>query len=292
VVTGGYAGGPAGLAAVLTRTRLVLQEQNSLPGVTTRFLSPFAREVHVAFPESVAALPRAARSKAHVSGNPVRPPVRTERSVAAAAFGLDAEGVVVLVVGGSQGSRAVNRVVLEAVDLVAEGNRARLPGLQLLWATGPAHLSNVEHSLERLGSPEWVRTVGYIDDMPIALSTTDLAVSRGGAMATSEFLAWGIPAVLIPLPTAAEDHQTRNARALMEAGAAIHLPESGLSGGTLWETVERLVGDSAARARMSRSARARGRPRAVSEIAAALDRLLPAPVATDRVPAASGASAT
>jgi UDP-N-acetylglucosamine--N-acetylmuramyl-(pentapeptide) pyrophosphoryl-undecaprenol N-acetylglucosamine transferase len=276
VVTGGYASGPAGLAALLTRTRLVLQEQNSLPGVTTRFLSPFAREVHLAFPESVEALPRSARSKTRVSGNPVRPPVRTDRGRAASAFDLEAEGVVVLIVGGSQGSRAVNEVVLDAVRLVTERSRAKPEGLQLLWATGPSHLSAVERSLAELGSPAWVRTVGYIDDMPLALSTTDLAVSRGGAMATSEFLAWGIPAVLIPLPTAAEDHQTRNAQALMDAGAAINLPERGLSGDALWNTVERLVDDPAARVRMAESARARGRPSAAGEIAEALDRLLPA----------------
>lgn len=277
VVTGGYAGGPAGLAALLTRTRLVLQEQNSLPGVTTRFLSPFAREVHVAFPESVARLPRSARSRARVSGNPIRPPVRRPRGEAAQAFDLDPEGPVVLVVGGSQGSRALNRVVLEAVTLLVKGERPRPSGLQLLWATGPAHVSDVERSLAELGEPAWVRTLGYIDDMPLALSTTDLALSRAGAMATAEFLAWGVPAVLIPLPTAAEDHQTRNAQALTEAGAAIHLSEEGLSGAALWDRMAGLIENSDVRNRMSECAKERGRPHAVGEIAAALDELLPPP---------------
>ena len=275
VVTGGYAGGPAGLAAVLTRTRLVLQEQNSLPGLTTRFLSLFAREVHLAFPEAVNALPRRTRRKAKVSGNPVQPPARQDRSIAAEAFGLDPDGTTLLVVGGSQGSRAVNEVVLEAVRKVMKGSFERPSELQVFWATGPAHLEGIEGELKASGWPEWVRIVGYIHDMPLALSVAELAVSRAGAMATSEFLAWGLPAILIPLPTAAEDHQARNARALCDAGVALHLPQETVSGEVLWQAIDRLIRDSEARVRMSKAARERGRPLAVSEIAASLDRLLP-----------------
>ena len=277
VVTGGYAGGPAGLAAILTRTRLVLQDQNSLPGITTRFLSPFAREVHVAFPESLAALPRGARTKTRLSGNPIRPPVRLERDRAAAAFGLDPDGAVVLVVGGSQGSRALNRATLEAVARVTRAGVSRPSSLQILWSTGLSHLSEVEAALGELGRPSWVRPVGYIDEMPMALSVTDLAVSRAGAMATSEFLAWGVPAILVPLPTAAEDHQTKNALALSEGGAALCFSEEALTGEILWEAIEALIREPEARMRMSRAALQRGRPNAAREIASSLERLLPPP---------------
>ncbi len=283
VVTGGYAGGPAGLAAVLTGTRLVLQEQNSLPGLTTRFLSLFAREVHLAFPEAVDALPRRTRYKAKVSGNPVRLSVRQDRSIAAEVFGLDPHGTTLLVVGGSQGSRAVNEVALEAIRKVTKGGFERPSGLQILWATGPAHLEGIERKLEAAGWPDWVRVVGYIHDMPLALSVAELAVSRAGAMATSEFLAWGLPAILIPLPTAAEDHQARNARALSDAGAALHFPQETVSGEVLWQAIDRLIGDSEARAGMSKAARKRGRPLAASEIAASLDRLLPPAGSTPRI---------
>jgi UDP-N-acetylglucosamine--N-acetylmuramyl-(pentapeptide) pyrophosphoryl-undecaprenol N-acetylglucosamine transferase len=111
--------------------------------------------------------------------------------------------------------------------------------------------------------------------MPLALATTDLAVSRAGAMATSEFLAWGLPAVLIPLPTAAADHQTWNAEALCAAGAAVHLRQAELSGVSLWATVRTLLTDAPARQAMARAARIRGRPEAVREIARSLDALLP-----------------
>jgi UDP-N-acetylglucosamine--N-acetylmuramyl-(pentapeptide) pyrophosphoryl-undecaprenol N-acetylglucosamine transferase len=275
VVTGGYAGGPAGLVAVLTGTRLVLQEQNALPGITTRMLSPFAKEVHLAYPESVDALPRGSRGKARVSGNPVRAPEVTERASAASELGLDAAGPVILVTGGSQGSDALNHLVLDAVASVSRGTHPLPPGLQLLWATGPAHFEGVRESLRTLGSPGWVHVVGYLDRMPLALSLVDLAVSRAGAMATSEFLAWGIPSILVPLPTAAEGHQTRNARALSDAGAALHLPQEGATGDVLWREVVGLIGDPERRERMARVAAARGRPHAARDIATSIERLLP-----------------
>ncbi len=275
VVTGGYAGGPAGLVAVLTGTRLVLQEQNALPGVTTRFLSLFAREVHLAYPESLEGLPTTSRRKALVSGNPVREPEAVDRDEAARALGLEAGGRVVLVTGGSQGSEALNEAVLDAVTRVRGGSLALPDGLQLLWATGPEHVSAVGEAIRGLGSPSWVRAVGYLDRMPLALSLARVAVSRGGAMATSEFLAWGIPSILVPLPTAAADHQSRNAAALSDAGAAIHLPQSGATGEALWREVTALLGDSGRWERMAQAARARGRPRAAHEIAGSLERHLP-----------------
>jgi UDP-N-acetylglucosamine--N-acetylmuramyl-(pentapeptide) pyrophosphoryl-undecaprenol N-acetylglucosamine transferase len=275
VVTGGYAGGPAGLMAVLTGTRLVLQEQNSVPGVTTRVLSIFAREVHLAFPEARRGLPAWSRRKAKVTGNPVRPPESRDREEAARTLGLDPTRPVVLVVGGSQGSLALNQAMFHAVEGVREGRLARPGDFQILWATGPGHLDTVRDALAPHGVPEWLRLAGYLNEMPLALSVADLAVSRAGAMATSEFLAWGVPAVLVPLPTAAADHQTRNAIALEEAGAAIHLPEAELDGASLWGRIAALMEDSGARERMTGAALERGRPHAAREIAGALDALLP-----------------
>ena len=228
VVTGGYAGAPAGIMAVLSGVALALQEQNSVPGVTTRQLARFARQIHVAFPESRDRLPARARPRVLESGNPIRPPVALDRDEARRSFGLSPEAQVVLIVGGSQGSAALNRAVLETVRGVEEGSLPRSEGVELLWATGPAHLTGALEALKALGGPAWVQAVGYIDAMERALASADLAVSRAGAMATAEFLAWGVPAVLVPLPTAAADHQTMNALALAGAGAAVHLRESAL----------------------------------------------------------------
>jgi len=276
VVTGGYAGGPAGIMAILTGVKLVLQEQNSVPGLTTRVLSRFCRQIHLAFPEARAHLPRRARSRARVSGNPVQTPSAVERKEAARHFDMDPGRPVILVVGGSQGSLALNDAVLRGIEAQSRANPSD-PGFQLLWSTGPSHVQNIRASLAELGSPGWVRPVGYIHEMSSALGLADLAVSRAGAMATSEFQAWGLPSLLVPLPTAAADHQRANAHALVEAGAAEVVEEDTLDRGLLWERVTALARDPRAREAMARRARDRGRPHAAREIAEELAALLPPP---------------
>lgn len=278
VVTGGYAGAPAGIAARGLRVPLALQEQNAHPGVTTRMLADGAAQIHVGYPEAVERLPHDARARAVVSGNPVRTPARIDRAQACRTFGLDPARPVLLVVGGSQGSRALNEGVLAWLRAPTEGSEAapRPGGVQLLWSTGPTHIESVAGQLEALGPPADVHAVGYLDDMDRALSCADLALSRAGAMATSEFLAWALPAILVPLPSAAADHQTTNARALEEAGAAVCLPESELGGARLGEAVTALVVDATRRRTMAEAARERGRPEAAAEIAARLAELLPA----------------
>jgi UDP-N-acetylglucosamine--N-acetylmuramyl-(pentapeptide) pyrophosphoryl-undecaprenol N-acetylglucosamine transferase len=116
--------------------------------------------------------------------------------------------------------------------------------------------------------------VDYIDRMPDALAASDLAVGRGGAMSTAEFLAWGIPAIVIPLPSAAADHQSKNARALEAAGAALHLPEAGLTPEGLWDAVMSIASDSKKRDAMAAKARERGRPDSANDIARSIAEIL------------------
>ena len=275
VVTGGYAGAPAGTVAVLSGIPLALQEQNSVPGVTTRVLARFARQVHVAFPETRSRLARGVQGRVRESGNPVRAPEPLDRAAARRAFGLSPEARVVLVVGGSQGSLALNAAVLEAVSSIQAGDLVRPESVELLWSTGPPHVASVTRSLEVSGAPSWVHPLGYIDQMHAALAAADLAVSRAGAMATAEFLAWGLPAVLVPLPTAAADHQSMNARSLEVAGAAVHLPEADLDGWSLWEAVLGMLMDPGRLDAGRRAALERSRPEAAARIAADLATLIP-----------------
>ena len=268
MVTGGYAGAPAGMVAILLGIPLALQEQNAVPGLTTRLLARGAREIHVAYPEVAAHLPAGARDRVRVSGNPVRPPEPRGGDTARGALGLDPSRPTVLVVGGSQGSVALNRAVLEMVGALREA-----PGFQLLWSTGPRHEPGIRQALGD-APPTWVHVTGFIDDIPAALEAADLAVSRAGAMATSEFLAWGLPAILVPLPSAAAGHQARNARALEEAGCALHLPEAELTGGVLLERVRELMDDPDRRRAMARRALERGRPHAARDMARSLAGLL------------------
>jgi UDP-N-acetylglucosamine--N-acetylmuramyl-(pentapeptide) pyrophosphoryl-undecaprenol N-acetylglucosamine transferase len=272
VVTGGYAGAPAGIAAALSGVPLVLQEQNAVPGLVTRLLSRWATRIHVAFPEAVERLP-AGRDRAVVTGNPVRQPTDLGRSGARARLGLPEDGPVLLVVGGSQGARALNEAMLDAVRR-ASGDPSRRPsGLHVLWATGPTHFDALADTIAE-GGLDWVHLVPYIEDMPVALAAADLALARAGATFTAELLVEGLPSVLVPLPTAAEDHQTRNAESLVAAGASVLVRQKDLDGERLWTVLRALIGTPARLDEMSDAARRLARPEAAESIAESVAELL------------------
>jgi UDP-N-acetylmuramate--alanine ligase len=270
VGTGGYASGPAALVAHLRGVPIVLQEQNAYPGLVTRWMAPRARQIHLGFPEAAAHLKPGPGTEVLESGNPIRiPDAKDDRARARIRLGLPADATVALVTGGSQGALAINRSLSDAIAAVARGDLPAPPAdLVLLWVTGPDHLQAVRDGLAAAGSPEWVRLEGYLNDMPAALSAADLAVSRAGASTTGELLAWGIPSILIPLPTAAADHQRVNAEALAAAGAAQVLDQAEATPERLWRALMELAADPAARARMAERARERARPHAAESIAA------------------------
>lgn len=283
VVTGGYVSAPAGIAGGLLGLPVVVQEQNRHPGRTTRLLARWARQVHLAYPEAAERLPGRARNRVVHSGNPIRPlPPAAQRGREAArrALGLPAAGTVILVVGGSQGARKMNQAMIEILQ-------DEMPNEQefVLWVTGRAHFDTAVAAVADLPRDRFM-IVPYLAPVSMyrALAAADLAVSRAGAMATSEFLAWGLPAILVPLPTAAAGHQAENARALEEAGAAAYLPErdgsgADLRGERLWSEVRRLLGTPCLLPAMSVAARARARPDAAREVASAIAGLLrPHPV--------------
>lgn len=277
VGTGGYASGFAGAYAIAAGVPVAIQEQNSYPGVTQKLLARRARQVHLGFPEAERELSPGERTEIYSFGNPIQPPdASLERAPSRAAFGLKPEGTVALVMGGSQGAKAVNDALIDALEKVARGELSAPPAdFQLLWATGPAHYDALEARLRPLALP-WVHAVGYITEMPKALAGADVAVSRAGAMATAELLAWGIPAILVPLPTAAADHQRLNAEALEGAGAAIHLPQSELSAERIWRDLLSLAADDARRDAMAAAAKQRGNAGAARAIAEKLLELLEA----------------
>lgn len=273
VVTGGYAGAAAGIVAGLTGVPLVLQEQNSVPGAVTMLLTRFAARVHVAFPEAVDRLP-AASARCVVSGNPVRSRSPKTRAEARAAFGIPEDATLALVTGGSQGSLGLNRGVTAYVEGVCRGDIERVPELHLLWATGRQHLEGVAEALQAAGAPGWVHALPYIEDVPAALVAADFALSRAGAMTTAELLNQGVPAILVPLPTAAANHQMHNARALEAAGAATVLPEDELTDDRLARALSELAVRRDLRADMSARALERARPHATVTIAADVAKLL------------------
>jgi UDP-N-acetylglucosamine--N-acetylmuramyl-(pentapeptide) pyrophosphoryl-undecaprenol N-acetylglucosamine transferase len=274
VGTGGYASAPACLWAAAMGVPVAIQEQNSYPGLTQRIAARFARQVHLGFPEAARHLKAGRHTEIHALGNPIRPPDATLDPLECRHdFGLRADALVVLVVGGSQGARAVNEALLDALTGVVAGALPWPDRMQILWATGPANFEVVSEQLRAIEMGDRVQTRAYIQEMPRALAAADIALSRAGAMATAELMAWGIPSVLVPLPTSAADHQRHNARALADAGAAIMLEETTLTTAGLWDAITGLGGDDAARERMAASARSRARPDAARDVATQLLRM-------------------
>ncbi len=216
VGTGGYVSGPVCVAALMTRTPIVLQEQNSYPGVMTRMFAPFAREVHIAFESSEKYF--RLRRNLFLTGSPVRKMSRQSREEGLRYFGLSTERQTLLITGGSLGAVRLNSAVLEVVDELIGRN------YQLIWQTGSADFERVRGSQQR--HPGKIGIERFIDKIEFAYSAADIAVCRGGATTIAELIYFGLPSIIIPYPYAAANHQVENARALVENGAAIMVQES------------------------------------------------------------------
>lgn len=261
VGTGGYAAGPILFAAHRAGIPIALQEQNALPGVTTRWLAPRARQIHLGFPEARVHLRPGPHTAVFTYGNPIVPPPdpRPDAAGARARLGVP-DKPVLFVMGGSQGARAINEVVAQALDTDALGD------VTLLWSTGALTWERFRH----YHAPPRRQVRPFWDPVAEAYAAANVVIARAGAMSTAELCAWGLPAVLVPLPTAAADHQARNAQALASAGAAIHLPEAALSVETLTGQIGSLLADPTRREAMRREALARGHPDAAQQIARTL----------------------
>ena len=254
--TGGYASGPVVWWATRHQIPTAIQEQNAYPGLSTRWLSRRVRHVYLGLPEAGRLLRFGKQTQVFDTGNPIAPPTPERRSAALTKFGLDGRRPVVLVTGGSQGALAINRTVAAWLD----GGSAREAAL--IWVTG----RGTHEEFARFHAPPDVRVIDFLDPMADAYAVADLVVSRAGMITVAELCAWGLPSILIPLPTAAADHQSHNARVLAETGASHLLPQSGLTGEGLGEVVSGLLRDEGRRKQMAGRALARGRPHSAREI--------------------------
>ena len=263
--TGGYAAGPVAWRAAARGIPIVLQEQNAFPGLTTRWLARRARQVHLGFPEAETRLRVGPTTRVFALGNPIRPP-DLSRDVATARrdLGVDAARPCVLIFGGSQGARALNQAVSGALA------RGLMNDVSILWGTGVGHAAQLVH--HALAGRVVVR--GFFDPIGTAYRAADLVVCRAGAMTVAELCAWGKPSVLVPLPTAAADHQTHNARALADAGAGVMLAERDLTPESLASLVGSLARDRGRLESLGARARERGHPNASREIVSTILTLL------------------
>jgi UDP-N-acetylglucosamine--N-acetylmuramyl-(pentapeptide) pyrophosphoryl-undecaprenol N-acetylglucosamine transferase len=256
--TGGYASAPVVWWAARRGLPTGIQEQNAYPGLAVRVLARRARHIYLGLPEAAAHLRPGANTTVLETGNPIAAPDPTRRGAARARFGLDSTRPVLLVTGGSQGSLAINRAVAAWLDA---GGAA---GAAVIWATGRA--THAEFSGRH--APPDVSVVDFLDPMADGYAAADVVLGRAGAITVAELCAWGLPSVLVPLPTAAADHQTHNARALADAGAAVVIPQAALSEDRLRSVLDELLRSPDARATLAARARARGRPGAAADIAA------------------------
>jgi UDP-N-acetylglucosamine--N-acetylmuramyl-(pentapeptide) pyrophosphoryl-undecaprenol N-acetylglucosamine transferase len=246
---GGYASFPVVLAAWLDGVPSVLMEQNARPGWTNRLLARLAKRVCTTFPDSAVYFPP---GKAVQTGNPVR-----SLSAAPAAR---SEGFTLLVFGGSQGAHRINQALHDAAGALRE----RVPSLRILHQTGAADAAWLRERYAAVGLDAEVRD--FIDDMGAAYAAADLVVCRAGATTVAEITALGKPAVLVPYPYAADDHQRANAAVLAERGAAVLVLDRDLDGARLASTVVELAADRDRLARMATEARRLGVPDAAERV--------------------------
>jgi UDP-N-acetylglucosamine--N-acetylmuramyl-(pentapeptide) pyrophosphoryl-undecaprenol N-acetylglucosamine transferase len=235
----------------------VLQEQNLLPGLVTRWLSARAETVFIAFEQTRARLPRA--RSIDLVGNPIDPRLATlARTDARKRWGLTEEEKVIVVTGGSGGARSINQSIVSGLK-----EPCSHPPVTILWQTG-------RHGVQwdRKPATGWtVHDFEFTDAMTEAFVAADLIVARAGALTISEIAAAGRPAILVPFPYATADHQTHNARVLAEAGGALIFDDSQLSAISLLDIAVDLLKDDRRLVEMRRANRALGRPDAADRIA-------------------------
>jgi len=239
-------------------------EQNARVGTAVWLLSYLVQSVVLAYEGSESDL--SDRSKHHVMGNPVRARVLSlTQAEGRQHFGLPPQGEVLLITGGSLGSRDLNKACVEALKRM-EGDDVLKERLFVLFHTGEHHLSWVKEALR--DSPFHIQFHPYIVPMPEALACSDLVIARGGAMTVAELSARGLPAILLPWVGAARDHQRINCETLASQGGAIMITADQLSGERLVQELYPLLLDSAARNRMAEISRRAGRPHAAMDVAA------------------------
>ncbi len=222
VGVGGYASGPLLYAASLKNIPCLIQEQNSYPGITNKILAKRVQKICVAYDGMEKYFPK---EKILLTGNPVRENVlkiEGKRQEAFSFFRLNPEKKTILVVGGSQGARSINRSILAGL------NEIRQADVQVVWQTGKLFYDEAQNAVSSAGM-ENVRVFDFIYQMDFAYAAADLIVSRAGASTVSEILLVGKPSVMVPLPTAAEDHQTKNIEAMVRKNAALMVRDADAS---------------------------------------------------------------
>ncbi len=255
---GGYASGPIGWIAAKMGIPLVIQEQNSYPGVTNRILGRDAERIFIAFKDADHYFPV---GSTNVAGNPTRKSLtQADRQKAYTTFGFDSSKRTLLVLGGSGGARSINEAMQQHIKTLHDGL-----DLQIIWQCGKRYYDRLSWEVKP-DNFEHLRLKDFIHDMPAAYAVADLVISRAGALSCSELALTGNPSILVPSPHVAGDHQTKNARSMVDEGAAELIADNELKS-VLAQTVQEIISDEQRLNEMSEKAERLARPEAAQTIA-------------------------
>lgn len=261
--TGGFASGPLLQTANTLNIPTVIQEQNSYPGITNKLLSKKANAICVAYENLEQFFPK---NKIVFTGNPVRQDILdidSKRSEALSYFNLDENKKTLLVIGGSLGARRINQLIAKEIDFLRNNN------LQIIWQCGNLYMADYKH----FSDVENVQVVSFIDRMDLIYAAADFVISRAGASSVSELCLVGKPTIFIPSPNVAEDHQTKNAKAIVDKNGALLIKESELD--EKFESVfNKLIHDENLQNSLSENMKKLAKPNATKDIVEQIVKLI------------------
>jgi UDP-N-acetylglucosamine--N-acetylmuramyl-(pentapeptide) pyrophosphoryl-undecaprenol N-acetylglucosamine transferase len=261
--TGGFASGPLLQTANTLNIPTVIQEQNSYPGITNKLLSKKANAICVAYENLEQFFPK---NKIVFTGNPVRQDILdidSKRSEALSYFNLDENKKTLLVIGGSLGARRINQLIAKEIDFLRNNN------LQIIWQCGNLYMADYKHFSE----VENIQVVSFIDRMDLIYAAADFVISRAGASSVSELCLVGKPTIFIPSPNVAEDHQTKNAKAIVDKNGALLIKESELD--EKFESVfNKLIHDENLQKSLSENMKKLAKPNATKDIVEQIVKLI------------------
>lgn len=261
VGVGGYASGPTLKMAASMNIPTLIQEQNSYAGVTNKILAKKAKMICVAYDNMSRFFPH---EKIKLTGNPVRKSLidmRSNHIEAIERMGLDTDKKCVLIVGGSLGARSINESIMAHIELIRNN-----PDIQFVWQTGKLYFEEMKTRVAQAGAPANLTVTDFVTNMADALSAADLVVSRAGACSISEFALLGKAVILVPSPNVSEDHQTKNAMALVDKGAAIYVADAKAKDELVAKAIA-TVKDGALLASLEENIEKMGKPNAAEDIA-------------------------
>ncbi|MGL9728904.1 undecaprenyldiphospho-muramoylpentapeptide beta-N-acetylglucosaminyltransferase [Enterococcus sp. DIV0756] len=256
--TGGYVSGSVVYAAARMNIPTIVHEQNSVPGITNKFLSRFADRVGISFPDAAQYFPE---NKTVLVGNPRAQEVVTSgKSEVLEQYGLLPDIPTVLIFGGSQGALKINQAVIQALPKFSQKD------YQVLYASGDRYYNEILEKFDVEKISHNLSLQPYIKNMTDVMANVDLLIGRAGATSIAELTALGLPAILIPSPYVTNDHQTKNAQSLVNAGAVKMIKDADLTGENLVEAVDDIMNDSEKKATMAMASRQEGIPDAAERL--------------------------